>query len=296
MRIISLFFLFSYHLFAANDSYYLFQQDLEYTQENFEVKGIKETYDIATHFYKNKSKKLLITVHGYADNCGYMKLIHQKIWKKGYSILCLELPGHGLSSGKRAHIDDMKSYGKILPVILAKYSKEFEKISFLSHSTGALTYLNYRVDKGSYDFEKIILISPLIRSRLWKFTKLFHPVLTLFTQTIPRRSKISAHYKTFNQISKHDPHYISSINLLWFKSLMKWNEEIVNTKKTLSNEIFLYFAENDEVIDTEYNMKTYLRLFPNAKAKIIKGAHHHIDLDPPQVSDIFYRELDSLLE
>lgn len=296
MRILSLFFLFISYANAANDTYYIFQKDIEYTQQNFSVKGIKKTYDIATHFYNNKSKKLMITIHGLTDNCGYMKFIHQTVWSKGYSILCIELPGHGLSSGARADIDRIESYGNILPVILAKFQNKYESISFLAHSTGALCFLIYKLNGQGNPFNKIILLSPLIRSKHWTLTKIALPIFSLFTSTLPRRSKEDVQYQIFNTIQKVDPHYLSRINLAWVKKLKIWNESLEQIDKKFNDKVHFFFAENDEVIDNEFNILRYQELFPNGQFNTIKGAYHHLDLDPPILKTSFYQELKKALE
>lgn len=295
--LVSLILFSSGNILAANDSYYMFKDKIEYTQEVLDLKGVTKDYTLASHFYKYpESKKLMITIHGYADNCGYMKFIHQFLWNKGFSILCIELPGHGLSSGDRATIDSFDTYEKIISLIPKKYFNAYKTVNFLAHSTGTVSLLMHLQAKKKNPFSKTILLSPLVRSKYWYPSTLALPLLKFFTDTIPRSDKSEPKHHMYRDMIKNDPHAITRISLDWFSKLRMWNKKISKYKLKYDDELFVIFSEDDEVIDITYNMKFYKEYFPKADFTLIKNATHHMDYSHSEVQKIFYKKLDQILK
>jgi len=283
-------------VFAADDSFYRFQDQLNYTQEKFLIYGQKSSYSLTTHFYKNSSTKLMIEIHGYLDNCGYMKYINQYLWKKEYSILCIELPGHGLSSGKKADIDSFKTYEKIIESIPIKYFTQFSEVSFLAHSTGTTPLLMHVMNNHSHPFKHVILLAPLIRTVLWYPAIIFHSVAKYAINTVPRRSKDADKHKKFLEIANIDPHYIDFNSLHWFSELRTWNNELEEFDKKIQTQINVIFSGEDEVVDTDYNMMFYAEHFPNARIHYMSRAMHHMDLDSNEIQREFFLILDKILK
>ncbi len=53
-------------------------------------------------------------VHGYFDHLGLYRHLLERLLDQGWRVVLWDLPGHGLSSGARATIDDFEDYGACL--------------------------------------------------------------------------------------------------------------------------------------------------------------------------------------
>ena len=75
--------------------------------------GVVESgkFRLATHCWQVAGARAnLLLVHGYFDHTGlYNKLIAWAL-ESGFNVLIFDLPGHGLSSGEPAVIDDFGDY------------------------------------------------------------------------------------------------------------------------------------------------------------------------------------------
>lgn len=270
-------------------SHYALSEITSYQLSHRVIKGKTKQFKIANHFYKNKNTKLYVSVHGYLESCGYIKHINSFLIKNNYDVLCIDLPGLGESSGSRAQIDDFETYGHVLDQVdFTTLRTGYSEINFIGHSTGALTYLNYRRRSKESPFNKVILLAPLIRSRVWYPSVFGHFFAKYFIDTLKRKPKKSV---IFNQIKKSDPNYFGYMSLSWFGKLIEWNDLIKEKDmKFKSDKIFALFGEKDEVIDTDYNRKYYGEHFKMV-SKTIKNAHHHIDHDELSIRQEFYQTL-----
>ena len=53
----------------------------------------------------------VFVVHGYYDHLGLYRHLLERLLTRRWRVVLWDLPGHGLSSGKRACIDDFAHYG-----------------------------------------------------------------------------------------------------------------------------------------------------------------------------------------
>jgi len=72
---------------------------------------------LATHFYrprKSLSRGTFLLQHGYFDHSGLYGHLIRFCLSRNYSLIIYDLPGHGLSTGARATINDFRDYVEIL--------------------------------------------------------------------------------------------------------------------------------------------------------------------------------------
>ena len=278
---------------AGTSEHYDFTDKREYSLDLENTPTLP--FNIAHHNYLSPdARELFISIHGYLDNCGYMKDTHNFLFSKGYDVICLDLPGHGLSSGAKAEIEDFNQYGDLFKTLSIDFLKQrYDKIHFISHSTGTIAYVEAIRNKLNIDyFDKVIFVTPLGRNRGWKTSMILHTLVGSFIRRIPRRS---SNQVRFNEIKETDPNYINFTTTEWVSALRKWDDEIQSVSKISKKKISIIFAEKDSVVDNNYTKRLYQRLFPAADVKTIKGASHHPDLDPKIVSDRFYHAISTVL-
>jgi len=252
-------------------------------------------HDIAAHRWSNNKQKLAVLSHGYLDNCAYFKPMVRWFLDQDYDVLCLELPGHGKSSGQRADISSMLVYEDVLLFTLPKiFELNYEEFVFFGHSTGNVGITEYLLNKQPHQFEHIVLAAPLIRSYMWDISVFTYRAFGGLFKRIPRRT-LHDDKPEYTALTALDPHLIKSAPTTWFDALIDWNRNLENDDRVSSETITVFFAEQDTVIDTEYDRAFYAQHFPNADIIIIPGADHMLHYEEPPIRNAFFTQLKNAL-
>jgi pimeloyl-ACP methyl ester carboxylesterase len=167
---------------------------------------------IQTYSWGNGSQKVLM-VHGWASHSFRWKAYIDALVKNDFTVLALDAPAHGNSTGK---IMNIVIYEKVLSDFLTN-NKDVEVI--IGHSIGAFAttyYLNRNTE--SYIKKAVVLASP---SKVSDFFEYFTQQLGLSKKTI---SLISEQFETE---LKQKPNFFSAVD---FASKIKIPTLIVHDK------------------------------------------------------------------
>ena len=87
-----------------------------------------------------KPRATLLGVHGYSEHSGRYEHVALAFNEKGFNVFWIDLPGHGLSEGKRNSISDFNHYVVAVERLLreAERSESPQPIHLFAHSLGAL--------------------------------------------------------------------------------------------------------------------------------------------------------------
>lgn len=254
-----------------------------------------ENHKIAAHLWSNNQKNLILMVHGYSDNCGYVKPLLRWFLKQNYDVLCLELPGHGNSSGKRGDISSIEVYQdlyhKIFPQV---FSLNYHSIIFYGHSTGNIGMIEYLLKNNEHRFDKIIMATPLIRSFLWKLSRFGHGLSRRFLKRLPKRVFFTKNPE-YKKLKKLDPYPFKTVPNNWYNELIKWNDKLMTDSRTSQQKIYSIFATKDTVIDYEFNKDFILKRFPKAQLTLIEGSDHNLHYQNKEITQVFYKKLRDIL-
>jgi len=280
----------------AKDFYDIPEAD-SYQPYYYEVRDhLGGDHKIAAHLWSNQNTKLIFMVHGYVDNCGQIKPLERWFIKEGFDVLCLELPGHGNSSGKRADIASIEVYAHLYREILPQvFALKYDSISFYGHSTGNLGMIDYLLDQREHQFDKIIMATPLIRSYLWDLSRFGYKLSYWFLKKYPRRP-FFIRDPEYKELKKLDPHPISTVPAHWFYQLMVWNEALLKDTRTSEGPVHVIFAAEDTVIDFEFNKKFIEERFPNSTISVINDSDHLLHFQKDGVKKKFYEILKRTLK
>ncbi|KAK9509469.1 hypothetical protein O3M35_006780 [Rhynocoris fuscipes] len=90
---------------------------------------------VAGKWWGNKSIQPILAIHGWLDNAGSFDLFAKEL-PENFSLLAIDVPGHGLSS----HLPPFQTYGVFCTASLIKRIKkyyDFNSLSLLGHSGGS---------------------------------------------------------------------------------------------------------------------------------------------------------------
>ena len=115
-------------------------------------------------------KATLILLHGYYDHMGLYRHVIDWALGENLAVLACDLPGHGLSAGPRASIDDFAAYQRALQGLFAEAASLDlpQPWHLCGQSTGGAILLDFlllgekRPEPGA-----TILLAPLVRPRAW---------------------------------------------------------------------------------------------------------------------------------
>jgi alpha-beta hydrolase superfamily lysophospholipase len=151
---------------------------------------------------ENDQKKLILLVHGLGEHCSRYDHWAQLFNEKGYSVISMDLHGHGQSEGKRGHIKSLDVLMDDIDILYNKSSELFPgyKKVLYGHSMGGTLVLNH-VIRRNRAVGAVIVTSPWLK--LYKEPAAFVIKITGYLKRVLPALTISNQLKA-EQIS-HDP-------------------------------------------------------------------------------------------
>ena len=109
----------------------------------------------------------LLCIHGLCCDARLFTYVGSKLSSAGYNVVSIDLPGHGMSEGKRGDLDFDACIQSIHEIVTQLKKKRSARIFMLTHSMGCIFALWYaHVFKASID--GLILLCPFLRVRNMK--------------------------------------------------------------------------------------------------------------------------------
>src|SRR3970040_1594012 len=155
--------------------------------ETFQQDG----HQFQTYTWKGNDTVILL-VHGWESNASRWENLLPYLQKSGSTIIAIDAPAHGLSSGKEFNIPQ---YAEFIHVLFEKYNPNY----LIGHSLGAKTCLYYQSVYQNSDHEKMVILgSPS------DFSIILNNYITLLSLNSIVSAGLAKHYlKSFNLKLEH---------------------------------------------------------------------------------------------
>lgn len=219
----------------------------------------------------------LVNLHGYYDHgASYPSLQRWALTNYLYYVT-VDLPGHGLSSGERASINDFADYQQVLALLVEVLEADnFPRPWLLSgFSTGGAIAIEHQLTEKRFD--STVLLAPLIKPVAWqaKLAKwLWLP--RLFIKNLPRKFTENSNDANFLSFAKQqDCLQGKQLPLAWIIALARWIALIESTKPS-DVDVLIIQGDADSTVDWQYNLPEIKRLMPQAVTKMVKGGAHQL--------------------
>jgi alpha-beta hydrolase superfamily lysophospholipase len=216
--------------------------------------------------------------HGYYDHVGLFNNVIEYCLRHHCSVVAYDLPGHGLSTGERAATNDFLLYRQVLRDAfdaVSQFELPAQRVA-LAQSTGCAVLNSHLLDGGSADFERVVLMAPLVRPVDWWWGVHAHSVLKYFKHSLPRKFTDNSADTVFLEfLRNHDPLQHRFLPLSWVGALKKW----LPWFRRLPNSdipVLIIQGDADTTVDWRYNVPLLMKKFPNAELLVIPGARHHL--------------------
>ena len=235
-------------------------------------------YEVAVHLYLPQDyKAVVVLMHGYLNHCGQMKYIIKCLLDNGYAVAAYDMPGHGLSSGEGASIDDFAEYKTVLEDIAGAMSKYAHgPYHLIAFSQGACAPIDMLLSGSDCSFDRVVLAAPLVRQIAWKNSKVAYKLYKPFKDSVPRVRRRNSSNEAFLEFNrKSDYLHASDVPLKWVKALFDWNDR-VESFELCEKPLLVIQGKDDSTVDWKYNLKFIEKKFPNAEAEMVEGAKHEL--------------------
>lgn len=253
-------------------------------------------HTVAVHVFRpQRARGTVLLLHGFLDHVGTLSATIHHLLKQGLAVIAYDQPGHGLSSGPRAHIEDFSEYAGVFEDVLRLCRGRMPlPCHALAHSAGAAIVVNHLLSRRPGEIEQAVLIAPLVHSAHWNVSRMLSPILELVVDDVPRVFRDSSSDERFLQFLREDPLQPRRASLAWFRALVDWNER-VEAYPPSDRPIVIVQGDADSVVDWGYNLAFLAGKFPCAHVEIIEGGRHHLLNETPALRSQALRIVDEVL-
>jgi alpha-beta hydrolase superfamily lysophospholipase len=275
--------------------YYGIEFGQKLPQVQHRVGSVKSgAFSLAVHSYQqpNATGNLLL-VHGYLDHSGLFGHLIEYGLKRGCNVLIFDLPGHGLSTGERAAIDDFKEYSRAIGAVLA--SAQFPVLPWwaMAQSTGCAALMEYS-RTVNWPFIATVFLAPLIRPKDWRLIFFTHVLLHRFVEGTKRSFADNSSDKAFLAFLRQDPLQSRKIPIRWIGALRRWLAALPLRDLGIGPTLVLQ-GDKDDTVAWRRNMKDIPSLVPDCKIVYLRGAGHQLANESEDIRRGYLQQVDDYL-
>jgi alpha-beta hydrolase superfamily lysophospholipase len=239
-----------------------------------------DKYDIAVQgWWPDQPRATLLVLHGYYDHMGLYR--HAVDWalSMNFAVLSCDLPGHGLSSGTRASINDFAEYQAVLRALLDQAGRLDlpQPWHLLGQSTGGAIVLDHLLNgQPGAEIGETILLAPLVRPCSWRTSHLTYRLVGPFIRALPRRFSANsgdAEFLTF--LEQHDFLQPRELPSRWVGALAQWIPRIERAARSTRRPIVIQ-GEQDNTVDWRHNLQVLADKFDQPDVLRLPEARHHL--------------------
>ncbi|MCP4137563.1 MAG: alpha/beta hydrolase [bacterium] len=217
--------------------------------------GYLEGDNVRIHFRSWDSpspKAVIIILHAHGEHSGRYSNIVNALSHAHISFYALDYRGHGLSSGKRGHVNSFRDYVSDVKLLIdfVKQKKPGLPCYFLAHSMGALVALKYTLAYPD-DISHLILSAPFLIFAsgvpLWKKT-----VATFLSAVAPRFSLVTgidpagiSQDKSVVDEFIQDPLVHDRVTVRFYTELIKTCKDCMKNSPRINKPLMVFHGKED---------------------------------------------------
>lgn len=205
----------------------------------------------------------LLFVHGYMSHAANFAYTFREFTRLGWTVITLDLPGHGMSTGPRADITSFAAYGDAVQQWLEWVNRgtwQGPRV-LLAHSLGAAAAFEALRRPETIRPETILFCAPLLRPDWYPVLAVGEKALGWWVKTMP---------SSFGWDGYLDGY---TMPVAWFAALGRWLDALPN-QKPLDLPLTIYSGDRDEVVDEGWNREAFRRLVPSARYVVLPNEGH----------------------
>jgi len=230
-------------------------------------------------FTPKETKGTVFVFHGYFDHAGIYQHLIRYLIQTGFAVVVYDMPGHGLSSGKVTSIRSFQQYQDAIDACLDTCKVNMpQPFHCVGQSTGGAVLIDRLMhsSEGERVFDKVVLLSPLVRPKGWRSISKLHSIVKPFLSVWYRSfSQNSSDIKFLAFLKEHDPLQSKWMAVDWISALKDWVPRI-ESGKCLKRKVLIIQGTGDNTVDWTHNISVLKRLFGEVKITYIEEGGHHL--------------------
>ena len=233
---------------------------------------------LATYRFSSPlAKAELLLVMGYMDHVGLFRTLIHDCQRLGFNVTVFDLPGQGLSSGKRMEVNDFAQYRHAAQAVAQQLPDNGLPKFALGQSTGAGCLLDWLRTEQAYPFERMVLMNPLIRPHGWSYLQFAHWLLKGILVSIKRSHSDGTNDPEFNQFAAFGDGLRSPIiPTAWLTAMSQFKRAMLNMSPVSGHDVVVFQGTDEKTVDAPWNLKQIVKKFPGVRVHWIEGARHHL--------------------
>jgi alpha-beta hydrolase superfamily lysophospholipase len=253
-----------------------YRLDLDDAQHHFGTFQSGSETIAAQIFLPHDPKGTLFLIHGYLDHSATLKHLIKDGVKRGFAVAVFDLPGHGLSTGERGHINDFSEYAAALRDFLASCAADLPgPFHLIAHSTGCSIVYEYLIHFRQDPFHCVVFMAPLVHHSYWRLSTFGWRLAQPFVKTLPRINRRNSSDPDFLDFVKKDPLQNQTLSIAFLAALNSWNERIKKYHR-LSRPVLIIQGSADTVVDWKYNIGFFKTAIGPLEVQMVAGARHQL--------------------
>ena len=244
-----------------------------------------QSEDVFVHVFEPEgdSKGTIVTMHGYFVHTGLLVHLIKPLLDQAYTVVAIDLPGHGLSGGSRANIDDFGMYSQVLAGVTEKIQSLPKPWYLVGHSTGGAGIWEYVLKNRNHPYHQVVLAAPLVRSAYWELSLFGFYLGQGWLNELPRILKPTSSDPSFVEMVRKDPLQCPTAPIQWVRALIEWNEKVVESYPPSQTPLLIIQGTEDTVVEWRYNIPFLQRKFPQSQVSYLEGAQHDLLWEAPPI-------------
>lgn len=262
--------------------------DCEHWQGFIEMPLFKLHVQVFQPRLKSETEQIKGTVfllHGYLEHSGIYQPIIRELLDQGFSVLTYDLPGHGLSNGSPASIQNFDHYQQVLEAVY-RYVKHAAQLPApwlgIGQSTGGAIWLHHLLDfaerRENPYVERVLLLSPLIRpaKSAWWHNSVGLGIIRRIKREVPRHFRRNNHNPEFLRFVRlKDPLQPRMMGMDWILAMSRWMQEM-EARPACRIPVWLAQGAQDQTVDWRYNIEFIRRKFRLQTLLMLEEGSHQL--------------------
>ena len=260
-------------------------------------KGSFKELIFVQYFRPEHPQGTVFLTHGYFVHAGIQHYAVKAFLDLGYAVITIDLPGHGLSTGKQADISHFSDYTDTFQAVTEFAQNQVpHPLLAVGHSTGAAGIWSYLLRTPQHPFQAVVLAAPLVRSHLWELSLAGFTVGRVFLSDLPRIVRSTTSDPEFMEFVQRDPLQYFNTPVNWVRALIEWNEQVVEGLPPSQLPTLILQGDRDEVVDWKYNLPFLKRKFPKAQMQMVRGASHDLFWENAQLRQEIFANIRTFVQ
>ncbi|WNL42488.1 alpha/beta hydrolase [Halomonas sp. PAMB 3264] len=242
----------------------------------------------------------VFVVHGYFDHLGLYRHLLESLLENGWLVVLWDLPGHGLSSGPRAEIDEFEDYQHCFSHV--KHTLEAADLApapwiGIGQSTGAAILATDALEhREAAHWAAIVLLAPLVRPWRWGQASWVHLIASPFVKELPRKYRPNSTDEAFTTfLREHDPLQPERLSVVWVSAMRRWIPRVL-AFEPLALPTLILQGEQDTTVDWERNLDILAEKLPQASVFRHPEAKHHLVNESIAIRQALFERLEAFLD